>query len=166
MSYCFEDSCVCNCNSILPDFDSNIKKETNFNLSLHHLCHSNIGWFSDKSICDDHFLADWIVNKTLGVYFLWHKDDYCPTHELFHMKCLYVGKGLVLRRIINHFLVKDFSAEMLVYFTYLEMPNRQAKYVEQLILDIYNIPHNHSEKTGTEKLCMYFTQTEVDFGGD
>jgi predicted component of type VI protein secretion system len=62
----------------------------------------------------------------------------------------------------DHWKKKDFSEEMLVYWTYLEMPNRQAKYVEQLLLDLFKIPFNKSESRGTQTLCAYLTQNEVD----
>ena len=54
------------------------------------------------------------------------------------------------------------SEEMLVYFTYVELPNRIAKYVEQLLLDTYELPLNISENRGDRTLCAYFTQGEVD----
>ncbi|MBJ7415973.1 MAG: hypothetical protein JHC88_11075 [Niveispirillum sp.] len=41
-----------------------------------------------------------------GVYILWHKNDYCPKHDLFHMKGLYVGKGDVAKRLRNHWKTK------------------------------------------------------------
>lgn len=162
MIECFQDVCNCKCNSQDTTFDEIIKEETNFKFTLYDICHSNIGWFTDTSICSDHYLTEWTIDTNEGIYFLWHKDAYCDKHNLFHMKCLYVGKGHILRRIINHFKTKDFSGEMLVYFTYFTMPNRQSKYVEQLILDNYNIPHNSYEKKGSKNLCMYFTQNEVD----
>lgn len=162
MIKCFEDVCGCSCENEIEQFQSILSSETNFNISNHQLFHSNIGWFSDKEIAGyDHFLGDWKIDR-FGIYFLWHKDSYCPVHDLFHMKCLYVGKGYIKNRIIEHFKKKNFSEEMLVYFTYLQLPNRKAKYLEQLILDIFNIPNNTSENSGKEKLCRYFNQSEVD----
>lgn len=162
MGNCFESFCNCSCNSQDPAFDNILKEETNFQFTLYDICHSNIGWFTDTSLCSDHYLAEWPIDSSQGIYFLWHKDAYCDKHNMFHMKCLYVGKGYILQRIITHFKTKDFSQEMLVYFTYFKLNNRQSKYVEQLVLDIYNIPHNINEKEGTNKLCMHFTQNEVD----
>ena len=54
------------------------------------------------------------------------------------------------------------SNEMFVYWTYVEMPNRQAKYVEQLLLDTFDVPMNRWEKRGTLRLCSYWSQEEVD----
>jgi hypothetical protein len=78
------------------------------------------------------------------------------------MKALYGGKGRINARLISHLRDKDFSDELLVYFTYLPLPNRQAKYVEQLLLDIYDIPHNNFENPGGKKLCAYWDQLQVD----
>lgn len=107
-------------------------------------------------------INDWSVDDKEGVYILWHKNEYCVEHDLFHMKGLYVGKGRIQKRIADHFFKKEFSDEMLIYFTYLELPNRISKYIEQLMLDTFRIPYNKNENTGKENLCAYFTQTEVD----
>jgi len=162
MTNCFEGICSCNCNDEVPDFDLIIKAETNFNVTLRDLSRQNIGWFIDRNTDDDHMIVEWKINDTEGLYFLWWKEGYCPDHDLFHMTCKYVGKGKILKRIISHWQEKDFSEEVLVYFTYLPLENRAAKYVEQLIMDIYDIPLNKSENRGKHKLCAYFTQNEVD----
>ena len=158
---CFEELCTCRCSELSPDFDEIVQTETKFLITLESLCHSNIGWFSDKTLCDHH-LEEWELSATEGVYLLWHKDGYCDAHELFHMKCLYVGKGKIPIRLSDHWKSKDFSEEMLVYWTFLEMPNRQAKYVEQLLLDLYSVPRNKYEPEGTRRLCAHLTQCEVD----
>ncbi len=92
-----------------------------------------------------------------------YKDDYCAEHELFHCSALYVGKGRVKARIFEHAQKKDFGDAELVYFTYLEMPNRQAKYIEQLLLDLYHIPLNKAENPGSVSLCSYLDQAEADY---
>ncbi|MBL3562850.1 hypothetical protein [Rhodovulum sulfidophilum] len=97
-----------------------------------------------------------------GVYILWHKSDYCTEHELFHMKGLYVGKGDVAKRLRQHWKTKNTAEEVLIYFTFLPCENRKSKYIEQLLLDIYDLPLNTAENIGTETLCAYFTQSEVD----
>jgi hypothetical protein len=74
----------------------------------------------------------------------------------------YVGKGVIERRLLNHWEKKDYSAEALVYWSFLEMPNRQAKYVEQLLLDLYKFPSNRSENRGRGLLCAHYNQNEVD----
>lgn len=158
---CFDGVCECSCNKAFPDFDRIIREETKFDITLDWLCRSNIGWFGDKSHAD-HLIGEWDIEKTDGVYLLWHKNGYCADHQIYHMRCLYVGKGIIPLRLFDHWNKKDFSEEMLVYWTYLEMPNRHAKYVEQLLLDLFAIPFNKSESRGRQTLCAYLTQYEVD----
>lgn len=154
--------CTCHCNWSSAKFDELLYKETRFTSSLHQICHSNVGWFSDNSLCDEHLINKWGLSRKSGVYVLWHKDDYCDTHGMFHMRALYVGKGYVERRLLKHWEEKDFSEELLVYWSFAEMPNRQAKYCEQLLLDLYDFPFNTSENPGCDTLCAHFTQVEVD----
>jgi hypothetical protein len=154
--------CDFTCGNYSQDFDIIREKETLFKETLTDLCHSNIGFYSDRSFGDQHFLTGWREKNSIGVYILWHKDDYCPKHNLFHMKSLYVGKGFIQKRLVDHWKSKNFSEEMIVYFSYLSMENRQAKYYEQLLLDLYSFPHNNSENSGKGLLCAHFTQFEVD----
>ncbi len=144
MNNCFEDICGCGCRNEIVQFQHIMTSETNFNLSNDRLFHSNIGWFSDKNITvGNHFLRNWKISD-FGIYFLWHKDSYCSIHDLFHMKFVYVGKGYIKNRIIDHFKKKTSRKRCLVYFTYLPLPNRKAKYIEQLILDVFDLPNNSS----------------------
>jgi hypothetical protein len=78
------------------------------------------------------------------------------------MKGLYVGKGDAAKRLRHHWKTKDTAEEMIIYFTFFACENRKAKYIEQLLLDTYDLPLNRAENTGTETLCAYFTQSEVD----
>lgn len=155
-------SCSCECLKLPLDFDAAVEAETRFSWRLHDVCHSNIGWYTDRTFCDLHLFEEWIAKDVFGVYVLWHKDDYCDIHGLFHMRALYVGKGQIGRRLRAHWKEKDFSEEMLVYWTFYEMPNRQAKYCEQLLLDTYLVPLNKAESTGNLSLCAHFTQEDVD----
>lgn len=102
------------------------------------------------------------MNGRSGLYFLWRKDACCPEHELFHMRALYVGKGVFSRRFRRHWQAQPTLDVQLVYFTYVELPNRLAKYAEQLVLDCYDMPLNRAENAGRGRLCAYFTQNEVD----
>lgn len=158
---CFS-CCHCQCFSLPEDFDASVTAETQFSWRLRDVCHSNIGWYTDKSICDEHLIDDWIRRDAFGVYVLWHKDDYCEQHAMFHLRALYVGKGHIGKRLLTHWKQKDFSNEMLVYWTFVELPNRQAKYCEQLLLDVYKPPLNKCETAGTLHLCAHLTQAEVD----
>jgi hypothetical protein len=130
-------------------------------MTLNEICRKNIGWYTDKTL-DASYLKEWGLNGLSGLYFLWHKDDYCTVHEKFHMRALYVGKGTLQTRLNVHWETKDTSEQMLIYFSYVVMPNRIAKYTEQLILDCYNLPLNRSENLGKARLCAYFDQFEVD----
>ncbi len=158
---CFS-TCTCVCGLTPREFDEVLRRETNFTTKIRELCHANIGWYSDRSICDEHLIKDWALSGRVGVYLLWHKDDFCAAHELFHMRALYVGKGHVERRLLKHWEEKDFTEELIVYWTFVEMPNRQAKYCEQLLLDLYFFPFNKSENPGSVDLCAHLTQVEVD----
>jgi hypothetical protein len=157
---CYE-VCDCECGDEDELFDRIRTSETNFAPTLYDLCHSNIGWYNDKSLCDAH-LGAFGLSRALGVYVLWHKDGYCAEHDMFHMRALYVGKGALHSRLYDHYRRKDFSKELLVYWTYLELPNRIAKYYEQLILDTYALPKNKQESTGDAQLCAHFTQAQAD----
>nr|WP_299496499.1 hypothetical protein [uncultured Rhizobium sp.] len=128
---------------------------------LNDLCRQNIGWYLDKTTGDS-IIEEWSLGSKAGLYFLWHKEDYCAQHERYHMTALYVGKGLVSRRFANHWISKDTSKQELIYFSFVPMANRIAKYIEQLLLDIYKFPLNKAENTGTKRLCAHFTQSEVD----
>jgi hypothetical protein len=81
---------------------------------------------------------------------------------MFHMRAPYVGKGDIGKRLLDHWNRKDFSEELLVYWTYLELKNRQAKYYEQLLLDLDRFPFNKAENNGRGLLCAHFNRVEVD----
>lgn len=160
VDHCFE-GCDCHCEDSPSDFDKTILEETRFGITLRDITHNNVCWYTDKSM-DDSGLKGLRFSDPEGIYILWHKNDYCPVHELFHMRALYVGKGNAKRRLVNHWAKKNTSEEMLIYFSFFPCRNRIAKYIEQLFLDTYNIPLNKSENTGKHTLCAYFTQEEVD----
>lgn len=145
----------------MGSFDAVMASETNSSIRLDELCHSNVGFFTEKTI-DDSELSRGPLGIE-GVYLFWHKDAYCDVHDLFHMRALYVGKGKIFVRLASHWQNKDFSNEMIVYYTYIEMPNRHAKFTEQLLLDTFDFPFNKAENRGKERLCAYFSQVEVDF---
>lgn len=80
------------------------------------------------------------------------------------MRCMYVGKGAIGQRFISHYMQKDFSEEMIVYWSYFPAINRVAKYLEQLLLDTFKFPLNRAENSGEGRLCAYYSQSEADFG--
>ena len=155
---CF-DICDCTCGTTDPEFDSVAAREMAVPVRLFDLCRSGIGWYSSRTL-GDHHLDGWPPGK--GLYMLWHKDAYCPAHGLFHMRALYVGKGRFLRRLVDHWRTKPMEDEQLIYITHLALPNRIAKYVEQLLLDLYDFPYNTRENGGSGKLCAHFEQSKVD----
>lgn len=155
-----EQLCLC-CGEEAKEFKEIVKKEVKFNITPNKLFHENIGWFCGL---DDLKINNWPISKDDGVYLLWEKIDYCPQHKLFISEALYVGKGNIKKRIYDHAKNKGFTEENLVYFSFLDIPNRSAKYIEQLLLDLYKFPLNKAENNGQAVLYSYLTQTEVDFG--
>lgn len=160
-SKCFE-TCDCHCNDVDTTFDALVAKELRSATSLRDICHSEIHWFCDRSVNANDPIDLKGLPRRSGVYILWHKDDYCDVHGVFHMRALYVGKGNQATRLRCHWASKDFSEQLLIYYSFYPLANRLAKYTEQLLLDTYDFPLNHSENTGIRKLCAYFQQAEVD----
>jgi hypothetical protein len=156
---CFHEICDCTCEQQTPDFDRIVEEETRLAYKLRQLCRGSIGWL----LADEHFL-DPNLAQVNGLYFIWEKNGWCELHELYHMKCLYVGKGKIRARLYDHWKQKGFSCnyESTIYTTYTEMPNRHAKYLEQLTLDLFRIPMNRAESRGTMTLCAHFGQSDVD----
>ncbi|UDQ91173.1 hypothetical protein LJE71_09355 [Xanthobacter autotrophicus] len=157
---CFPD-CPCSCGDMGHEFDRVAQQELRVPLKLRDLCSQKVGWYSERSL-DSSGVTGWGLGKRSGLYFLWYKNGYCDRHDLFHMRALYVGKGAFSARLRNHWASKDTSEQLLIYFTYVELPNRIAKYVEQLLLDIYKFPLNSAENRGTANLCAYLAQRDVD----
>jgi hypothetical protein len=155
MTRCY-DSCDCRCGQTYHKYDDVVAAEAPFAPSLATLATTNIGW----QIEDDYL--DWNVRGAFGVYLFWEKDDYCDQHHLYHMSALYVGKGGIDRRFRHHWQTKSLTEHGLNYFTFVEMRNRQAKYVEQLLLDLFDFPFNRAENPGSAKLCWHLTQSQVD----
>lgn len=108
---------------------------------------------SDFVIGDmDHKLYLKELRKKTGLYHLWTHFEHCDDHGTHSMLCVYVGKGVAEVRIDSHVRNKWPSTELEMYVSFTEMPNRLAKYYEQLFLDKYNFLLNVSENTGSEKL--------------
>lgn len=153
--------CGCSCGAVDTVFDETAAAELRTPPMLNELCRTNIAYYCDRTI-DGVLVRNWPLKGRSGVYVLWHKDEYCAGHQNFHMCALYVGKGAFDARKLDHWATKPTADIQLVYFSYLDLPNRISKYVEQLLLDIYNLPLNVSENRGTTRLCTHFTQCEVD----
>ena len=78
------------------------------------------------------------------------------------MRSLYVGKGAIYARLYHHWKNKEFIDNTIIYWTFVELMNRQAKYVEQLLLDIYQFPWNKAELRGENILCAHIEEGETD----
>lgn len=87
----------------------------------------------------------------IGLYQFWIEIDHCDTHDLYHMLCVYVGKGKAQARVIQH-LKDKWPEQQLAYVSFYECENRIAKYLEQLMLDKYDFFLNTAENFGTEAL--------------
>ena len=91
------------------------------------------------------------LHGKMGLYHLWVDYDDCDDHEMYTMKCVYVGKGFAQQRIDSH--IKDkFPNKDSLYVSFFECSNRLAKYLEQLFLDLYFFDLNKAENYGEETL--------------
>jgi hypothetical protein len=101
-----------------------------------------------------------------GVYHIWtcdHAHTVCHKHDTLEMTCVYVGKGPITVRLPDH--VKErLSINQRYFISFYECKNRIAKYLEQLFLDIYQIPLNSAECFGTKELIGYWKDTLVIMG--
>lgn len=154
-------SCSCISEQAEHHFDELILTETNFGLTLEQITKSNIGWFSDKSICEQ-YIKSWGLKDSSGVYMLWRQHEYCTHHERYRMECIYVGKGKFSARLRNHWHRKYFHEQMIIHFSYFPCPNRQSKYIEQLLLDTYSFSENRIENLGSMVLNQYWQQFDID----
>jgi hypothetical protein len=164
MSQLIAPSCISGCTLCATTFDSLCASELLNPVPLQRLTTANIGWYGNKTVSDQADVNGWCLDERFGVYILWHKADYCPTHGMFRMDALYTGKGHVRYRLRQHWKNKDFADQLLVYWTFVEMTNRTSKYIEQLLLDTFLFPCNIHENSGKTSLNAYWSQSQVDFG--
>lgn len=101
-----------------------------------------------------------------GLYHLWVlENDYCDKHEVFSLRCLYVGKGIALKRAKKHIKEKWPDVGQF-YISFYECSNRIAKYLEQLFLDEYAFDMNDYENYGTRELFAYWKRTRYEIGSE
>lgn len=133
-------------------------------LTLREILEDRVVWYHDQTdgSADNGFdqweVIGWSLKWTSGVYVLWRQADYCGTHEREHMQALYVGKSgsNVERRLVKHRVEKSVSdTDLATYVSIWPCSNRIAKYIEQLMLDIYDFPLNGDEDNGTRRLCHH-----------
>lgn len=158
---CFEE-CGCVCNEGFEAFDSAIASEMASHLKLREVLEHRVVWYHDQTVEleDDGFgrfeVRSWGLSETSGVYVLWRQAGYCTLHECEHMQAFYVGKAgrNVESRLMIHRDEKSVSDTVLAtYVSIWPCANRLAKYIEQLLLDLYDFPLNTSENHGTRRLC-------------
>lgn len=160
---CFDD-CGCTCNQGFAAFDREISSEMGSRLTLEEILEHQAVWYHDGTVelKDDGFgrweVRSWGLKETSGVYILWRQADYCAMHEREHMQAFYVGKagGSIESRLVVHRTEKLVSDTMLAtYVSIWPCSNRAAKYIEQLLLDLYDFPLNKAENYGTGRLCHH-----------
>ena len=98
-----------------------------------------------------------------GLYHLWIEVGNCQDHQKHSLLCIYVGKGHVKCRVLDHIKTKWPETEML-YITFYECENRAAKYLEQLFLDTYNFHLNTEENTGSGSLYARWEEERIIHG--
>jgi len=99
-----------------------------------------------------------------GMYQLWvGESGYCDTHNVFPMRCVYTGKGKVLKRAKEH-IEEKWLAESNFYISFYDCENRIAKYLEQAFLDIYKCDMNKHENPGKEELFGYWSRDRYEIG--
>lgn len=102
------------------------------------------------------------ISDKVGLYMHWVEYDSATDNEHV-MECVYVGKGNVQMRSYDHATNKIPQGES-VHVTFFECENRIAKYLEQLILDLYRPRCNEHEVYGTEPLRSIWTDEWFDVG--
>lgn len=153
---CFEE-CGCTCYEIDGDFDRAIAAETNFDIDLENILRSHAGWYHDGEEGQiDGDVESLGLRDTSGVYILWRQTGYCEVHDSEHLRAYYVGKAgkAIETRLKVHQLTKEVGAGLATEISLWRGPNRAAKYVEQLLLDLYDFPLNKSENAGCKPLCL------------
>lgn len=159
---CFDD-CGSTCYEWSSAFDKAIASETRFDITLRELLDSHAGWYFDGDLDPVPGDIDGLgLQRTSGVYILWQQVGYCDVHDSEHMHAQYVGKAGrgVGGRLKRHQAEKLVGNGLTTEVSVLGMINRQAKYVEQLLLDIYDFPLNGSENTGAGTLCHCISPAE------
>lgn len=94
------------------------------------------------------------LKKKIGLYHLWIDYDECEDHDKNTLLCIYVGKGFAGGRIKEHIKEKYGHLTKLdtLFCSFYECPNRIAKYLEQLFLDLYKFESNEHENPGANYL--------------
>lgn len=157
---CFEE-CGCRCRRQSKLFDDTVLKETRFDVRLQDLLSNHVGSYLDHSESGgpegNDGVGDLGLRRVSGVYVLWRQHDNCDVHKTEHLRAYYVGKagGSMHSRLLAHQSLKGVGNGLTTEVTIWRCPNRQAKYIEQLLLDLYYVPLNEHENPGSMRLCHH-----------
>ncbi|NRD26332.1 hypothetical protein [Frigoribacterium sp. VKM Ac-2836] len=150
-------TCEFNCLDRAADrlFDEAMAVETKFGVNLTDLLDNHDGWYLEPS--EDgikKFVQGLGLDKESGVYVLWRAIGFCDVHDKEVYDAVYVGKtGIGIgTRLRRHLEAKRLGNGMPVEVTTWRGSNRQAKFVEQLLLDIFAFEANRQENPGTARL--------------
>lgn len=103
------------------------------------------------------------LNRKRGLYHLWIEIGNCQDHRMYSLQCVYVGKGNVKGRVLEH-IKKKWPEQEMFYVTFFECENRIAVYLEQLFLGTYNFYLNENENTGTAPLFARWPEERMCHG--
>lgn len=158
---CFED-CECTCYDWNQDspFNRAIESETRLDITLRRLLGSHVGWYHDgqgrRANGDINSMA---LKNVSGVYILWQQDGYCSEHDAEHLRAYYVGRSgsSIATRLKRHQTSKQVNEVLTTEVSVWQGPSRLAKYLEQLLLDLYRFPLNGNEMRGMHALCHHIS---------
>ena len=158
---CFPE-CGHTCGVRKSNFDATARHEVRWDLRLQDIVANHVGWYLDSELDpgNPHGMESLGLDGLTGVYILWRQGDFCDDHELEHLRAQYVGKGQIAKRLARHWAEKAAGGELATEISVWVGPNRQAKYVEQLLLDTFSFPLNKSENPGTQPLCHHVQPAE------
>ncbi|QNU62045.1 hypothetical protein [Vreelandella titanicae] len=171
MQYCeYEEQIPCLTNDY-NKFDSICNAELAFPISadeiINHsdfciILHLDLIEESQDDLLSVNEMLTGLKDKT-GVYHLWIEKGHCEDHDIHSMICVYVGKGLALKRIKQH-IKEKWPAEETLHISFYECENRISKYLEQLFLDTYHYHLNTSENCGEGTLYGRWSAERYDIG--
>ncbi|UOE86755.1 hypothetical protein [Vibrio splendidus] len=152
-----------------------IYEELTLNIKIENVVSSNIvAWnpnFEENySTVEDLSFKDILgdYNKGIGIYMIWEVVENISHQNSYKLECVYVGKGHVEDRMLVH-NGKMSSNQCDFFISFYQCKNRIAKYLEQLILDLYPVRLNKAENTAKtkgddEKLYSIVDSDEAWFG--
>ncbi|MCG3865806.1 MULTISPECIES: hypothetical protein [unclassified Photobacterium] len=155
---------MCNHN----EFDKNCKEELKIDLSMDRINTESI--FGPYLIGASNYVEGMETKDQLypypefGLYMLWEKVEEIDGN--FKIKCIYVGKGEVKKRLRDHISKKDLDD--IFYISVFECSNRVSKYLEQNVLDCYSLTLNKNENNdgGEKSELINYIDANCEFVGN